>query len=65
MSGMLQESAMVTDMQRLERAARLSMGDFEAAPPSAPPSHQPFFSSKVSAVIVALAVLTAAAILFL
>jgi hypothetical protein len=50
--------AMITDMHRLERAARLSMGDFEAAPLAvAPPSRQPFFPPKAIAALAALAVL--------
>jgi hypothetical protein len=63
MSGAPQERTMVTDMQRVERAARLSMGDFEAAPPSVPPPRLPFFASKAPAALAVLAVLTVAAIL--
>lgn len=55
---------MITDMHRLERAARLSMGDFEAAPPRLPPPlRQTFFGPKAIAVLAALAVLAIGSLL--
>ena len=54
---------MITDMHRLERAARLSMGDFETATPASPPSRQPFLPSKTVAVLAALGMLAIAAVL--
>jgi hypothetical protein len=54
---------MITDMHRLERAARLSMGDFDAVQPTAPPLRQPFFPSKLTAALAALVVLAAAVLL--
>jgi hypothetical protein len=54
---------MVTDMQRLERAARLSMGDFETLAPAAPVQRRHRLSRPAIALL-ALAVLAAAAVLF-
>jgi hypothetical protein len=54
---------MITDMRRLERAARLSMGDFEAAPPRVPPPLRQTFASKAIAALAALAVLAIGALL--
>lgn len=55
---------MITDMHRLERAARLSMGDFDAAQPAAKPLRQPFLLSKATAALAALVVLAVAGLLF-
>ncbi len=54
---------MVTDLHRLERAARLAMGDFEAAPDTAPPPRRPYLSSRFALPLAMLAVLAGAAIL--
>lgn len=53
---------MVTDMHKLERAARLSLGDFETAAQAAPRPRRRYFSSRVAAPLAALAVLAIAAI---
>lgn len=58
-----QETAMIADMHRLERAARLSMGEFEAAPPAAPPSRQPLLGPKAAMVLAALGAVAVAAFL--
>jgi hypothetical protein len=54
---------MITDMHRLERAARLSMGDFETTP-QAPPPHRLRLPPRFAAPLVVLATLALAAILF-
>ncbi len=54
---------MIADMHRLERAARLSMGEFEAAPPAAPPSRQPLLGPKAAMVLAALGAVAVAAFL--
>jgi hypothetical protein len=54
---------MVTDMQRLERAARMSMGDFDLPSPAPPPSRRSYLSPRFAAPLAALAVLAIAAIL--
>jgi hypothetical protein len=55
---------MVTDMHRLERAARMSMGDFDLPSPVPPPSRRPSFSPRFAVPLAALAVLAVAALLF-
>lgn len=54
---------MITDMNRLERAARLSMGDFEIQP-QAPPPRRAYPSPRVAAPLAILAALAIAIILF-
>jgi hypothetical protein len=55
---------MITDMHRLERAARLSMGDFETTPQAAPPPRRLRLPPRFALPLVVLATLALAAILF-
>ena len=62
--GAPQESAMITDMHRLERAARLAMGDFETALKAAPPPRRLHLPPRFAVPLIILAMLSLAAILF-
>jgi hypothetical protein len=53
---------MVTDMHRLERAARLSLGDFESASQDTPPSRRLRLSPRLAMPLLVLAFLVVAAL---